>query len=133
MALAINNRNPNSAGLNKEDIVFLKKCRGGELISDLKDHQEPRISPFFPTLASQCIGLLSLCLLPVVTRWCPALGTMSSYQCPGRKRGVKSKNFSPLEVRCILETFPSIIDWNMIMSCISARCTQPVRWPWFAD
>ena len=54
MALAVNNRNPNSAGLNKEDIVFLKKCRGGELFSDLKDHQEPRISPFFP------IWLLSL-------------------------------------------------------------------------
>ena len=77
MALAVNNRNPNSAGLNKEDIVFLKKCRGRELFSDLKDHQEPRISPFFPTLASQCIGFcLCVCYL-----WSPD-GAQHWLPCP---------------------------------------------------
>ena len=94
MALAVNNRNPNSAGLNKEDIVFLKKCRGGELFSDLKDHQEPRISPFFP------IWLLSVLAFVFVFVTCghqmvPSIGYHVLLPVPSEEeRGKVQKFFS---------------------------------------
>lgn len=108
MALTVNNRHPSEYWLEQRGNCFSQKTQGWVIAQGLDKITQDLGPVLLSAWASSVCWPFVFVLLPVVTTWCPALGTTSSCQCPRKRRGASSKTASPLGAPLIPESSPGV-------------------------